>query len=105
MRVQFLPFLFQSRLMFLQNPVTFGDGFITQMPQPRVFLDLRQRHAHVFQPKDETHPFQIAHTVFAVAVGVSFGAQQPFLLVVAQRGGGQTRLRGKFLGLHQISLL
>ena len=105
MRVQLLPFAFQNRLMFLQNLVTFWDGFIAQMPQPRVFLDLRQRHANVFQPKDEAHPFQIARTVFAVAVGVSFGAQQPFLLVVAQRGGGQTRLLGKFFGLHQISLL
>ena len=105
MRVQFLLFLFQSRLMFLQNPVTFGDGFIAQMPQPRVFLDLRQRHTHVFQPQDEAHPFQIARTVFTVTVGVAFGAQQPFLLVVAQRGGGQTRLLGKFFGLHQISLL
>lgn len=88
MRVQLLPFAFQSRLMFQQNPVTFGDGFIAQMSQPRVFLDLYQRHAHVFQPQDEAHPFQIARAVFAVTVGVAFGAQQPFLLVVAQRGGG-----------------
>ena len=77
MRVQFLTFAFQRRLMFLQNPVMFGDGFVAQMPQPRVFLDLCERHAHVFQPQDEVHPFQIARAVFAVTVGVAFGAKQP----------------------------